>query len=196
MSDLDRDKWNQRYREGSYHKNNPVTLVEEWLPGLPVGRALDVACGAGRNALLLAQAGYRVDAIDISREGLELARREAVIRGLAINWIEQDLDRPYRFDTGYDVILVMWYVNLELISGLCACLAPGGYLLCEEHLLTDQDVIGPTSRQYRVAPGELRGAVSGVDILHYEEGVEAISEDERVASARMVVMRPTGSIRP
>ena len=194
MSDLDREKWNQRYRQDSYHKNNPVTLVEQWLPGLPLGRALDVACGAGRNALLLAQAGYRVDAIDISREGLKLARREAVNRGLTINWIEHDLDRPYLFDTGYDVILVMWYVKLDLISRLCDCLAPGGYLLCEEHLLTDQQVIGPTGRDYRVAPGELRGAISGVDILFYEEGIKTISGDERVASARMVVRRPPGSL--
>jgi len=190
MSDLDREKWNQRYRQGSYNKNNPVTLVEQWLPGLPVGRALDVACGAGRNALLLARAGHQVDAIDISSEGLKLARREAGNRGLAINWIEHDLDRPYRFHTGYDVILVMWYVKLDLISRLCGCLAPGGYLLCEEHLLTDQQVIGPTSRDYRVAPGELRGAVSGVEILLYEEGIKSISENERVASARMVVQRP------
>jgi len=187
MSNQDRDKWNQRYAEGSYHKNNPVTLVQDWLPRLPVGRALDVACGAGRNSMLLAQAGYQVDAIDISREGLNLARLNAENQGLSINWIEQDLDQPYKFDTEYDLIIVMWYVNLELISRLCDCLAPGGYLLCEEHLITDQEVIGPTSLDYRVAPGDLREAVSGVDVLLYEESIEMNSEGEQVASARVVV---------
>ena len=187
MSNQDRNKWNQRYTEGSYHKNNPVTLVEEWLPRLPVGRALDVACGAGRNSLFLAQAGYQVDAIDISREGLNLARQKAENQGLSINWIEHDLDQPYQFDTDYDLIIVMWYVNLELISRLCNCLAPGGYLLCEEHLTTDMEVIGPTSLNYRVAPGELREAVSGVDVLLYEESIEMNSEGEQVASARVVV---------
>jgi SAM-dependent methyltransferase len=186
MSKQDRDKWNQRYAEGGYHKNNPVTLVEQWLPGLPVGRALDVACGAGRNAILLAHAGYQVDAIDISREGLNLARQNAENQGLGINWIEQDLDQPYRFDTDYDLIIVMWYVNLGLISRLCDCLAPGGYLICEEHLITDQDVIGPTSLNYRVAAGELRKAVSGLDILLYEESIVSNSEGGRVASARVV----------
>ena len=138
MSDQDRDKWNQRYSEGSYHKNNPVTFLQDWLPKFPVGRALDVACGAGRNAVLLAQAGYEVDAIDISREGLKLARQSAEKLGVSINWIEQDLDEPFLFDTDYAVILVMWYVDLALISRLCDCLAPGGYLICEEHLVTDQ----------------------------------------------------------
>jgi len=189
MSKQDRNKWNQRYAEGSYHKNNPVTLVEDWLPGLPVGRALDVACGAGRNAILMAQAGYQVDAIDISGVGLNLARQDAENQGLSINWIEQDLDQAYQFDTDYDLIIVMWYVNLALISRLCDCLAPGGYLICEEHLITDQDVIGPTSLNYRVAPGELREAVSGLDVLLYEESIEMNSEGEQVASARAVVKK-------
>ena len=96
MSNQDRIKWNQRYAEDSYQKHNPVTLVEHWLPRIPVGRALDVACGAGRNAILLAQAGYQVDAIDISSEGLNLARQKAEDLGLDINWIEHDLDETPR----------------------------------------------------------------------------------------------------
>ena len=186
MSELDRNKWNQRYAEDSYHKNNPVTLVEDWLPKIPVGRALDVACGAGRNAFFLAQAGYRVDAIDISPVGLNLARQKAESQGLSINWIEQDLDQVYQFDTDYDLILVMWFVNLELITRLCDCLAPGGYLLAEDHLITDQVVIGPANPNFRVAPGELHEAVSGLEVLLYEESVEAIPEGGQVASARVV----------
>ena len=193
MSKQDRIKWNQRYAEGSYNKNNPVTLVQDWLPGLPVGRALDVACGAGRNAILLAQAGYHVDAVDISSEGLNLARKVAENQGLSINWIEQDLDQPYQFDTDYDLIIVMWYVNPGLISRLCDCLAPGGYLLCEEHLITDEEVIGPTCSDYRVAPGDLLEIVSGVDVLLYEESIEMNSDGERVASARVVVKNGQGS---
>ena len=186
MSNQDRDKWNQRYAEDCDRKNNPVTLVEDWLPRLSVGRALDVACGAGRNAIFLAQAGYQVDAVDISHEGLELARQQARSQGPGINWIEQDLDQPYAFDTNYQLILVMWYVDLALITRLCGCLAPGGYLLCEEHLVTGQQVIGPTNAAYRVAPGALREAVSQLDILFYEESVEPTSEGDQVASARVV----------
>jgi tellurite methyltransferase len=187
MSNEDRNKWNQRYAEDSYHKNNPVTLLENWLPQLPVGRALDVACGAGRNALHLAQAGYQVDAIDISAEGLNQARQKAEHRGLNINWIEHDFDRAFQFDTDYDLVIVMWYVNLALITRLCGCLAAGGYLLCEEHLITDQQVIGPGSLNFRVAPGDLREAVSGLDILLYEESIEKNAEGDQVASARAVV---------
>lgn len=194
MSLKDRDKWDLRYAEDSYHKNNPATLLQEWLARLPSGRVLDIACGAGRNALLLARAGYRVDAIDISAEGLKKARETATQQGLVVNWIEHDLDEPYRFDKNYDLIIVLWYVNLKLIRRLCDCLAPGAYLLCEEHLVSDQDVIGPTSKRYRVAPGKLRRAVSGLEILFYEESVEPTPTGERVASARLVARknRPSG----
>jgi len=186
MSKQDRDKWNQRYAEDSYHKNNPVVFLEEWLPRLRVGKALDVACGAGRNSIFLAQAGYQVDAIDVSPEGLHKARQQAESQGLNVNWIEHDLDQAFPFDADYDLIVVMWFVNLALVTRLCDCLAPGGFLLCEEHLITDQDVIGPGNSDYRVAPGALREAVSGLQVLLYEESIEAASADERVASARVV----------
>lgn len=190
MSIIDRDKWDQRYADDSYRKNNPVDLVADWLPRIGVGRALDVACGAGRNAIFLARAGFTVDAIDISPVGLERARQNAAAAGVEVNWIEHDLDRRYDFDTGYGLILVMWFVDLGLIARLCDCLAPGGYLLSQQHLVSDEPVIGPQSSDFRVAAGALRGAAGALDILHYEEGVETVEDDERLASAQLVARRP------
>ena len=189
MSTEDRDKWNQRYAEDSYRKTNPVSLLSDWLPRIPVGKALDVACGAGRNALYLAESGFRVDAIDISAEGLKLAARQAETNGLGINWIEHDLDQPYAFDTDYNLIVVLWYVDLDLIRQLCDCLAPGGILLCEEHLRSEQEVIGPGNPDFRVAPGALREAVSGLELLLYQENIEAIPEGGQIASARVVARK-------
>jgi len=190
MSEADRTKWNQRYAEDSYRKTNPLKLLSDWLPRIPAGRALDVACGAGRNALLLAEAGFRVDAIDISAIGLKQLDAEARERGFSVNCIEHDLDHPYAFATDYDLIVVLWYVNLPLIARLCACLAPGGYLICEEHLRSEQEVIGPGNNDYRVAPGALRSAVSSLDLLLYEECIEAIPEGGQLASARAVATQP------
>lgn len=187
MSKLDRIKWDQRYAEDSYQKNNPVRLLEDWLPKFPVGKALDVACGNGRNSIALARAGYQVDAIDISAEGLKQAKQNAQSQGLNINWIEHDLDQPFSFDKDYDLIVVMWFVNLPLITRLCDCLAPGGYLLCEEHLVTGQKVMVPANSSFRVAHGELREAVSGLDIVLYEESIETTPQGEHVASARVIV---------
>ena len=189
MSTEDRDKWNQRYAEDSYRKTNPVSLLSDWLPRIPVGKALDVACGAGRNALFLAESGFRVDAIDISAEGLKLAARKADMAGLGINWIEHDLDQPYAFDTDYNLIVVLWYVDLDLITRLCDCLAPGGILLSEEHLRSDREVIGPGNPDFRVAPGALRDAVGSLELLLYQENIEAIPEGGQIASARVVARK-------
>jgi tellurite methyltransferase len=193
MSEADRTKWNQRYAEDNYRKTNPVTLLSDWLPRIPVGRALDVACGAGRNALLLAEADFEVDAIDISAVGLKQLDAKAREGGFRVNCIEHDLDQPYAFATDYNLIVVLWYVNLPLIARLCACLAPGGYLVCEEHLRSEQEVIGPGNDDYRVAPGALRTAVSSLELLLYEECIEAIPEGGQLASARVVAARPLTS---
>lgn len=189
MSQLDREKWNRRYAEASYRKGNPVSLLQDWLPRIAVGKALDVACGAGRNAIAMARAGFRVDAIDISPVGLELARREAASLGLDINWIEHDLEQPYEFDTDYDLIVVLWYVNLPLIAKLGDCLAPGGYLLCEEHLVAEGVLAGPENPHFRVAPGALEAAAQGLDIQLYEESVSTNTEGEPMASARLVARK-------
>ena len=186
MSEADRNKWNQRYAEDTYRKGNPVSLVEEWLARIPVGKALDVACGAGRNSILLAQHGFNVDAVDISIEGLKLGRQQAQSQGLAINWIEHDLDEAYNFDTDYNLILVLWYVDLDLISRLCKCLAPGGYLLCEEHLQTNVEVAGPGNRNFRVPSGALHKAVKGLEILLDDESIRPNSEGDAMASAQIV----------
>lgn len=190
MSRIDREKWDRRYAEDSYRKNNPVDLVADWLPRIGPGKALDVACGAGRNAIFLAQAGFTVDAVDISPVGLALARQNAADAGVEINWMEHDLDEARAFDVDYDLILVMWFVDLRLIERLSACLAPGGFLLSQQHMLSDEPVIGPQTSDFRVAPGALREAAGGLDILLYEEATETVEDGERLASARLVARRP------
>ena len=190
MSKLDRSKWDQRYAEDSYRKTNPVNLVQDWVPRIPAGKALDVACGAGRNAIFLARCGHRVDAVDISPVGLQKAKQSASEQSVDVNWMQHDLDQAFEFDTDYDLILVLWFVNLGLIRRLCNCLSPGGYILCEEHLITDEDVIGPSSDDYRVAPGALREAVAGLEVLLYQESIEIGEDDgEPVASARVVARK-------
>ena len=189
MSQQDREKWDRRYAEQSYRRHNPVTLLHDWLPRLRVGKALDVACGAGRNALFLADAGFRVDAIDISRVGLETARLEAARRGLEVNWIEHDLDEHRDFDRDYDLIVVLWFVRLDLLAELGACLAPGGCLISEQHLVAEGDFAGPENPRFRVAPGALREALRDLEVLFYEEGSSVNSDGEPMASARIVACR-------
>jgi SAM-dependent methyltransferase len=175
MSEVDRSKWDQRYAEDSHRKRSqPGEFIAQWIDKVTVGKALDVACGLGQKSMFLAEAGFQVDAIDVSAIGLGRASQQAVAQGLDINWVQHDLDEPYDFKQQYDLIIVMWYVDLALIGHLCGQLAPDGYLLCEEHLACDNEngeFSGPKSASYRVGPGALREAVAGFNVCFYEEYV-------------------------
>ena len=187
MSGKDRAKWNKRYRDGAYaQRTRPSALLESWIGRIPPGRALDVACGAGRNALYLAAHGFEVDAVDISGEGLNRARASAQQSGLDVNWMERDLDEPLLLEHSYQLILVIRYVNLPLIRSLAASLAPGGYLVCEQHLLTDADVIGPANPSFRVKPGDLQLAAGGLRIHRLEEFLVEDPDGRMAALARVV----------
>jgi SAM-dependent methyltransferase len=190
MSDADRNRWDQRYRDGSYKARPKETvLLKEWQPELPRGRALDLACGTGRNALYLAECGYEVDGVDIAPYALEQARSKARERDLRVNWIEADLDTFVPEKGGYDLIVVARYVNRRLLPRLAAALRPGGALLFEHHFRTELEVDGPKDPDFRLAPGELRQQFSGLDIRFYREGLVKDPDGRTMALAQMVAFR-------
>jgi len=200
MSEQDRDKWNRRYRDGAYaERAHPGAFLAEWLPRVrerlppPAGRApraLDLACGAGRNAIWLAEQGFAVDALDVSDAGLEVARARAAQRGVDVGWHRHDLDAglPASFD-GYDLVVVMRFLDRALFPLLPLRLRAGGWLLCEVHLQTAADVIGPAGAAFRAAPGELVTLFPGLAVETAQEGLFEDPDGRPVALARVAGMR-------
>ncbi|MDT8321130.1 MAG: methyltransferase domain-containing protein [Xanthomonadales bacterium] len=187
MSESDRKKWDERYQKGAYaERTHPSPLLQAWVDRIPRGRALDVACGAGRNALFLATEGFEVDAVDISAEALQRGRQLAEQSGLKVNWIRHDLDEPLSVDPGYVLIVVTRYVNLPLIRQLTGSVEPGGFLICEEHLRSDANVGGPTNPAFRVVPGSLKTAAGDLRIRFFDEGVLNDPDGRPMALARLV----------
>lgn len=193
MSTADRDRWNARYADGAYEsRRHPSPFLEQHADLLAAnGRALDLACGAGRNAIYLASRGLAVDAVDISRVALERGRADAA--ELPIRWIECDLDEGLEADTDYDVIVNIRYVNLPLVSTLLESLRPGGVLVTEQHLATEADVIGPKNPAYRVEAGELGRVASGMVIEHLTEGLVEDPDGRPAALARLIARMPSRS---
>ena len=187
MSRADQDKWDRRYAEGAYaDRTHPSALLREWIDRLPKGRALDLACGAGRNSLFLAHNGFDVTAMDISCEGLERARNAARHQGLEISFLQVDLDAGLPSLGGFDVVCLFRYVDRELIRALPSILTPTGVLLVEEHLATDQLVAGPSNPRFRVRPGSLRRWLPGLSVLLYQEETLKDPHGREVALARFV----------
>ena len=194
MSEHDRNKWNQRYAEGAYaERQNPSELLVQALTerqGKCAGQALDLACGAGRNALYLAEQGFSVTGIDVSDEALRLADAKARDRQLAVAWVNRDLDAVVDLEETYQFISMIRYVNPSLLSAAARAISEGGLLVVEEHLQTDAEVIGPRSPKFRVAPGELAKAATGLKIIHLFEGLTTDPDGLPVAVARMIASRP------
>ena len=192
MSQAERDKWDARYAAGAYaDREHPTRLLVDWAPKLTAGSALDVACGAGRNAIFLAQCGFATDAVDISQIALERARATADEKQLSINWIEADLDLgaaalPSRL---YDVVLLVRYVDMDLYPLLINLLAPGGLLISEQHLATDEEVIGPKSPEFRLRAGALRDSTVLLEPLYFREGLVVDPDGRRAALAQIVARR-------
>ncbi len=201
MSQEDQDKWNARYREGAYAtRTHPSALLAEWLPKLKFReahpRAIDVGCGNGRNAIYLARGGWQVDAVDVSEVALDRLTETASAESLPITCIQADLEdvahRPAELFTAdrYDLAVMARYTNLPLIDTLRGALRAGGYLIVEEHLVTEADVVGPRSPQFSVAPGALRDAAAGLDIIAYREGIVTDPDGRSAALAQLVARTP------
>ena len=187
MSIADRDKWDARYREGAYAtRTYPGVYLEQQIsshPTLNRGRALDIACGAGRNAIYLAQQGFDVDAVDVSSVGLERAQAQASAMNITCRWICADLDSDALPDLSYDLIIMFRFVAPTLMPQMIERLAPGGMIIVEQHLQWPDPVAGPTSQRFRCPPGTLEPSLTkaGLEVLHAYEGL--VTEPDGVQAA-------------
>ncbi len=190
MSEADRRKWDQRYRDGAYQSRPcPSEFLAHCVDLLPAGgQALDVACGGGRNAIFLASRGFEVDAVDISPAALYRARAQA---GEApIRWIERDLDDGFHPDRDYHVIVNIRYANQRLVESLLPRLRSGGVLIVEQHLATsDPTVIGPKNPAFRVAPGDLARLASALAVERLKEGRFEDPDGRSAALARLAARK-------
>jgi SAM-dependent methyltransferase len=133
------EEWDRRYAGSELlWTAQPNRFLVAEVAGLAPGRALDVACGEGRNAVWLAEQGWQAEGVDFSGVALEKARQLAEARDVVVEWTQADLV-GYEPERGaYDLVAVL-YLQLpaaERTPILCraaAALAPGGVLLVVAH---------------------------------------------------------------
>ena len=176
----DRDKWNARYAAGSLflgpHPSSFLAERIDWVESLAPGRkALDIACGEGRNSIFLARRGFAVTGIDISEEGLAKAARWATEEGLEIAFLRADLE-GYRFTGSYDLILNFNFLLRDLIPKMVAALSPGGVILFDT-ILDSPALPGVHRKEFLLQPGELAAMFAHFPgtVLHYEERPRDVS---------------------
>jgi len=140
---MDATDWDRRYAGGTLlWSAEPNRFLVAETSELPPGRALDLACGEGRNAVWLAERGFRVTGVDFSAVGIEKARGLAAERGVSCDWIVSDL-LDYRPEaTAYDLVILFYLQVPELdrrpiLQAAAAAVAPGGTFLLVAHDLSN-----------------------------------------------------------
>jgi tellurite methyltransferase len=164
----------------------PAAFLKENIALLPVGRALDVAMGRGRNAIYLAQHGFDVSGIDRDAaavaEAIEAARRA----GVTITAEVADLEKGCRIDAAaYDVIICFNYLQRSLIPAIKAGLRPGGMVVYETFTTDQLQFDGPHNPDYLLKRNELLEMFRDFYCRRYREGVI----DGRKATAAIVAQK-------
>lgn len=178
MDDRDRSgrrKWNRKYREKgpeSFGSEPTEWLVahRHLLPPEPRGRALDVACGNGRNAAYLARLGFTVDALDVSDVVIAWLQERVEREGLSVHPRCCDLTHEPLPRREYQVVLNFNYLQRDLFAALKDATAVGGLLVFESFTRLQVELPrGPSEAEHTLEAGELRHAFADFEILDYRE---------------------------
>ncbi|HEU5301116.1 MAG TPA: class I SAM-dependent methyltransferase [Acidimicrobiia bacterium] len=136
---MDRQAWDERYGGTDLvWSATPNQFLAAEAADLAAGRALDVACGEGRNALWLAGRGWQVTAVDFSEAGIATGRRRAAEAGVDVDWVVADVvewePEPAAFDLAVIAYLQLPAASLRrVISHAVGALGPGGTLVAVGH---------------------------------------------------------------
>jgi len=186
--------WDKRYRLGEHAASDlhagPTPLVVNTASGLRPGKALDLACGAGRNAIWLAEHSWEVTAVDGAPSAIEILQARARERSLKIEAVVADLENDeFKIEPSrWDLVLMCYYLQRNLFEPAKRGVAPGGVLIAIVHMNEPGEADGP----FRLRPGQLAQYFAGWEILHLREG-KADDPAHQRAVAEIVARKPAGS---
>jgi SAM-dependent methyltransferase len=186
--------WDKRYRLGEHAASDlhagPTPLVMNTALGLRPGKALDLACGAGRSAIWLADRGWEVTAVDGAPSAIEILQARTRERSLKIEAVVADLEKD-EFEiepSRWDLVLMCYYLQRNLFEPAKRGVVPGGVLIAIVHMNEPGEADGP----FRLRPGQLEKYFAGWEILHLREG-KADDPAHRRAVAEIVARKPVSS---
>ncbi len=191
-----RDAWNRRYSTDDYVWNRGANqFVETYLADLKPGSAIDLGAGEGRNAVWLAERGWRVTAVDFSAVGLEKGARLAADEELDVDFVEADAT-TYEPAELVDLVIIV-YLQLDEEDRLTALrharswLAPSGTLFVVAH---DRSNVtsgygGPPSADVCYTVEETLDALGDLDVVVARVAERTVTTDtgDRIALDTVVM---------
>ena len=167
----DQIRWNKKYRQLNLHQlslrpSSWLPLHEELLLSLSKGKALDIACGSGKNACYLAALNFEVDAVDVSDVAMDWLQEKVQAADLSVFPQVRNLEMDMLPPTSYEVILNFYYLQRSLFPSIIAGLAPGGLLFFETFSRDHIEVLGKRMNPaFVLERGELLKAFSSLEVL-------------------------------
>jgi tellurite methyltransferase len=153
------DEWNQRYRTRDDIDDQPAQLLIDAVRGVVPGRALDLACGAGRNAVWLARNGWEVVAIDGSEEAIRILHEHEPAVEAHVRDLETGAPLPFE-DQSFELVLILYYLHRPLFAEAKRVLRPGGLLVTAARM----------KGRFAANPGELGAFFEGWEVVFLREG--------------------------
>jgi SAM-dependent methyltransferase len=179
--------WNAKYLAAAEEPSaEPAEFVRELLPLLPLGPALDLACGTGRHTFLLASRQQPVTAVDSSDVALEMLEKRARASHYVVSRIERAAQVAHRQHgiqlwhtnleevnlprQAFSLVVCVHYLQRSLFAQIERALVPGGVLLFETYTVAQLEFAGgPRNPNYLLESGELRTAFPALRSLFYRE---------------------------
>ena len=182
--------WDERYRGGEHTTAEPSRLIRTAIAGRPPGRALDLACGAGRHAIYLAEFGWEVTAVDGSLVAIEMLTARALERGVTLDARIADLEAgEFQIEpNAYDLVCDFQYLQRDLLPAIRAGVKPGGIVVAEIHLNDGKPNVNPTNPRFLLERGELREIFDDWEIEHYDE--RADEDGHHHDAAHLIARKP------
>ncbi len=170
MAAAEREKWNAIYADKAAADVKAAWVLQQhrWL--LPAGgRALDLACGRGGNALLMAAQGLETEAWDISDTAIRQLQQRAAHSGLRLTAEQRDVTARPPAGNSFDVIVISRFLERQLLPVLPAALRPSGLLFYQSFVKEKTRQVGPSNPDYLLGPNELLRAFADLHLIYYLE---------------------------
>jgi tellurite methyltransferase len=183
--------WDKRYTEGDYPDDPPHPLIVSFASRMETGRALDVACGAGRHAIWLAEHGWQVTAVDNSRAAIAILDQRAREKGVTMDSRVADLER-HEFviePESCDLIVICNYLQRDLFPAIKAGTRLNGIVIAIIAMVDDDPHVKPMNPAFLLNPAELRSQFEGWELIHDFEGKPAAAGHRRKV-AEVIARRP------
>jgi SAM-dependent methyltransferase len=169
-------QWDQRYSRPTFiFGKSPAEFLAENYHYIPYeATVLDMGMGEGRNAIFLAQKGYKVTGVDISSVAVKKSYLLAQEFGVKIKGVVASL-KDYKIAPGsFDAIVCFYYVDRSLVESIKTWLKPGGILIYEAFTLREKDRDpakrnDPLGDTIYLKEQELLKLFPGMRVLKYEE---------------------------